>query len=348
MSDEKPAPQDGTEKSAGILATSQPDGGWVERPSGGPTKVAIVGAGAVGSTMAYSMLIQGVAREVVLYDMNADKVRAEALDLAHGVQFAPMASVSGSDDIEICRDADVVVITAGAKQKPGQSRLDLAGATIDIMRSLVPQLVEVAPQAIYMMVANPVDVVTYASQKISGLPADRFFGSGTVLDTSRLRYLVAREVGVAVQSVHAYVVGEHGDSEVPLWSSASVGGVPVLDWTDETGAPVLSDEVRIRIAEDVVRSAYRIIAGKGATNYAIGMAATRIVQAVLRDEHRVLSISTLLENYEGISDVCMAMPTIVGRQGAIRVLAPRISAGELHRLRASADSVREVARQFGF
>lgn len=312
------------------------------------SKVAVVGAGAVGATLAYAMTFQGVAREVVLYDVNAAKVRAEALDIAHGIQFAPMTSVAGSADIEICRDADVVVITAGAKQKPGQSRLDLAGATIEIMRTLLPQLLEVAPNAIYLMVSNPVDVVTYVGQKISGLPAERFFGSGTVLDSSRLRYLVAKETGVAVQSVHAYIAGEHGDSEMPLWSTASIGGVPMLDWTDEAGVPVLTDEVRARIAHEVVRSAYTIIEGKGATNYAIGLAASRIVQAILRDEHAVLSVSTHVDGIVGLEDVCMAMPTVVGRDGAVRTLIPFLSAAELHGLRQSADSIREVAKQYGF
>ena len=336
--DEQPT---ATEDVAGALA--------LPGTSARPSKVAVIGAGGVGATLAYALVFQGVAREVVLYDVNCDKVRAEAMDIAHGIQFAPMSSVDGSDDIEICRDADVVVITAGAKQKPGQSRLDLAGATIDIMRTLVPQLVEVAPNAIYIMVANPVDVITYVGQKLSGLPVERFFGSGTVLDSSRLRYLVAQECGVAVQSVHAYIAGEHGDSEVPLWSSATVGAVPVLDWTDvDTGAPVLTDEVRGRIAKEVVESAYTIIAGKGATTYAIGMAGSRIVQAVLRDERRVLTVSTRLAGYEGISDVCLAMPTVVGRDGALRTLHPRLSATELHGLRTSAASVREVAKKFGF
>ena len=312
------------------------------------SRVAVIGAGAVGATLAYAMTFQGVAREVVLYDIDAAKVEAEALDIAHGIQFAPMTTVAGSDDIEICRGADVVVITAGAKQKPGQSRLDLAGATIDIMRGLLPQLLAVAPDAIYLMVANPVDVVTYVSQQLSGLPAPRFFGSGTVLDSSRLRYLVANECGVAVKSVHAYIAGEHGDSEVPLWSSATIGAVPMLDWTDEHGVPVLTDAVRGRIATEVVRSAYTIIEGKGATNYAIGMAVSRIVQSILRDEHAVLSVTTRIDEIEEFAGVCMAMPTIVGRQGALRTLEPRLSASENHGLRQSAQSIRAVAQQFGF
>ncbi|WP_127130826.1 L-lactate dehydrogenase [Georgenia sp. SYP-B2076] len=312
------------------------------------SKVAIVGAGAVGSTLAYACLLRGAAREVVLFDLNRAKVEAEALDIAHGIQFTPMGEVDGSDDIAICSDADVVVITAGAKQKPGQSRLDLAGATIDIMRDLVPRLVEVAPRATYIMVANPVDVVTYAGLKISGLPDNQFFGSGTVLDTSRLRYLVARECGVAVQNVHAYVAGEHGDSEIPLWSSAMIGAVPLLQWGQTVDGGMLNEEVRGRISADVVNSAYKIIAGKGATNYAVGLAVTRIIEAVLRDEDRVLSVSSLLDDYLEISDVCLSVPSIVGSQGVGRRLVPVVTENERSGLVRSAESIRAVASKFGF
>ena len=312
------------------------------------SKVATVGAGAVGSTLAYASLLRGAAREVVLYDLDKAKVEAEALDIAHGIQFTPMGTVSGSDDIGICADADVVVITAGAKQRPGQSRLDLAGATIDIMRVLVPRLVEVAPDAVYIMVANPVDVVTHAGLKISGLPARQFFGSGTVLDSSRLRYLVARECGVAVQNVHAYIAGEHGDSEIPLWSSAMIGAVPLLQWGFTVDGGLLDEARRARISEEVVGAAYRIIAGKGATNYAVGLAVVRIIEAVLRDEHRVLSVSSLLEDYLEISDVCMSVPTVVGRAGVGRRLVPVVTETERAGLRQSAESIRSVAQRFGF
>jgi malate dehydrogenase (NAD) (EC 1.1.1.37) len=200
-----------------------------------PTKLAIIGAGSVGATLAYASLIKGVARNVVLYDINKAKVKAEALDLGHGIQFTPMGTIDGSDDIEICRDADMVAVTAGAKQDPGQSRMDLAGATIGLMEKIMPPVLEVAPDAIYMMVTNPVDVVTHAALKISGLPSNQLFGSGTVLDTSRLRYLVSRETGVAVQNVHAYIAGEHGDSEIPLWSSAIIGAAPLSDWRNAEG-----------------------------------------------------------------------------------------------------------------
>ncbi|KQY44703.1 L-lactate dehydrogenase [Cellulomonas sp. Root137] len=312
------------------------------------SKLAIVGAGAVGSTMAYAALMRGAARSVALYDINAAKAEAEALDLGHGIQFMPMAQVVGSDDLAVCADADVVMFTAGAKQKPGQSRLDLAEATIGLVRKVLPAVVEVAPDAVYVMVTNPVDVVTYAALQISGLPPSQLFGSGTVLDSSRLRYLIAQHTGVAVQNVHAYIAGEHGDTELPLWGSASIGSVPLLEWTGAGGSGPLTAEVRDGIAREVVDSAYRIIEGKGATNYAVALAGSRIIEAIVKDEGRVLPVSSLLDDYYGISDVCLSVPAIVGANGVGERLPVPLSDEELAGLRNSADAVRSVARQFGF
>lgn len=318
--------------------------GQVRRTS----KLAIVGAGAVGSTMAYAALMRGAARSVALYDINKAKVEAEALDLGHGIQFMPMAEVVGSDDIEVCTGADVVVVTAGAKQKPGQSRLDLAEATISLVGKILPPLVEVAPDAVYIMVTNPVDIVTYAALQQSGLPPTQMFGSGTVLDSSRLRYLIAQQTGVAVQNVHAYVAGEHGDTELPLWSSATIGAVPLLDWNGINGRGPLTSEVRDGIAREVVESAYRIIEGKGATNYAVALAGSRIIEAVIKDEQRILPVSSLLDGYHGIRDVCLSVPALVGREGVGERLEVPMSADELAGLRRSAETLRAVARRFGF
>ncbi len=316
------------------------------------TKVAVVGAGSVGSTLAYAMLMRGTARTVALHDIDEAKVEAEVLDIAHGIQFVPRADVIGSADVEVCAGADVVVVTAGAKQKPGQTRLDLAGATVGLMRTIMPRLVEVAPDAVFVMVTNPVDVVTYAAQKISGLPCRQLFGSGTVLDSSRLRYLLAQHTGVAVQNIHAYIAGEHGDSEIPLWSSATIGAVPLTRWPGTVGPDGavkgrLSEEDRRRIEHEVVHSAYRIIAGKGATNYAVGLAGTRIIEAVLADEGRVLPVSSRLEGYLGIDDVCLSVPTVIGREGVRTTLEVEMSNDELDGLRRSADAVRGVARSLG-
>lgn len=320
----------------------------VPTPQRRTSKLGIVGAGAVGSTMAYAALMRGAARTVALLDVNRQKVDAEVLDLSHGIQFMSMAEVVGSDDVSVLTDCDVVVFTAGAKQRPGQSRLDLAEATISLVRKVLPGIVEVAPNAVYVMVTNPVDVVTYAALQISGLPPAQLFGSGTVLDSSRLRYLIARHTGVAVQNVHAYVAGEHGDTELPLWSSASIGAVPLLEWPGVAGHGPLTSEVRDAIAREVVESAYRIIEGKGATNYAIALAGSRIIEAVLKDERRILPVSSLLDGYLGISDVCLSVPTVVGSSGVAERLEVPMSSDELLGLRRSAEAVRSVARRFGF
>ena len=311
------------------------------------TKLAVVGAGAVGSTLAFAALARGSARTIALHEVNRAKVEAEVLDLQHGLMFTSQAQVVGSDDVAVCEGADVVVVTAGAKQKPGQTRLDLAEATIGLMHTILPGLVEVAPDATYLMVTNPVDVVTYAALKISGLPRTQMFGSGTVLDSSRLRVVLAERCGVAVGNVHAYIAGEHGDSEIALWSSATIGGVPLLDWEPLGGRPPIDAAERAAIHHEVVDSAYRIIAGKGATNYAVGLAGSRIIEGVLKDERRIMPVSSLLDDYYGISDVCLSVPSLVDRHGVTDNVRVPLSDDELAGLRTSADSVRAVQKRFG-
>lgn len=319
------------------------------QPSGSrTTKLAVVGAGAVGSTLAFAALARGSARTIALHDVNRAKVEAEVLDLRHGLMFTSQAQVVGSDDIAVCEGADVVVVTAGAKQRPGQTRIDLAETTIGLMRTILPGLVDVAPHATYVMVTNPVDVVTYAAHKISGLPREQLFGSGTVLDSSRLRVVLAERCGVAVGNVHAYIAGEHGDSEIALWSSATIGGVPLLDWEPLGGRPPLDAAVRTEVHREVVDSAYQVIAGKGATNYAVGLAGTRIIEAVLNDEGRIMPVSSLLHDYHGISDVCLSVPSLVDRRGVTETVRVPMSDDELAGLRRSADSVRAVQKRFGF
>lgn len=313
-----------------------------------PTKLAIIGAGAVGSTLAFAAAQRGVAREIVLEDIAKERVEAEVLDMQHGSSFYPSVSIAGSDDVEICRDADMVVITAGARQKPGQTRLELAGATINIMKSIIPNVVKVAPNAIYMLITNPVDVVTHVSMKLSGLPANQMFGSGTNLDSARLRFLIAQHTGVNVKNVHAYIAGEHGDSEVPLWASATIGGVPMCEWNALPGHEPLDEAKREEIHQEVKNAAYKIINGKGATNYAIAMSGVDIVEAVLRDTNRILPVSSLLEDFHGISDVCMSVPTLLNRNGVNSRLNTPVSDRELAALKRSAETLRQAAAQFGF
>lgn len=310
------------------------------------SKVSIVGAGAVGATLAYAGLMRGFARTVALFDINKAKVEAEALDLAQGIQFMPEATVLGSDEVEVVEGSDVVVITAGAKQKPGQSRMELAGATISLMDKVLPPLMRVAPNAIYVLVTNPVDVVTLAAIKKSGMDPARMFGSGTALDTSRLRHRVAAKCDVAVGNVHAYIAGEHGDSEVALWSSATIGGQPLTEWRGRDGEIVMTREVRDQIHHEVMRSAYTIIEGKGATNYAVGAAGARIVEAILNNERRIMPVSTLID-YQNVGEVCMSVPAVIGAGGIEHHAITPMDEEERALLEASARHIRETAERFG-
>lgn len=309
----------------------------------GLQRVAIIGAGTVGTAIAYASIIKGVADEVILYDKNGTKAIAEVLDLRHGLQFVPPARVDGGDDLAICRDADVVVITAGAKQHPGQSRMDLAQANADLVRTLVPDLATVAPGAELIFVTNPVDVITYVAQECCDLPNQRVIGTGTVLDTSRLRQLVAGRLGVAVSSVHANVVGEHGDSEIALWSSATVGGAHITDVVGPDGHTVEVHELD-ELLHQVRTAAYRIIEGKGATNLAIGLSTARILSAIGADERAVLPV-TARHHFDGIGDVCLSMPSIVGRRGVLATLDVPMDDAERTGLADSARAIRAVIEQ---
>lgn len=311
------------------------------------SKVAIIGAGGVGATIAYATLISGTAREIALYDIDASKVRAEVLDLNHGLRFAPPTRVIGSDDLEVCRNADVVVITAGAKQRHGETRLDLAGRNTEIFRTLIPALARLAPNAVLLVVTNPVDVLTQVTLELSGFPPSRVIGSGTVLDTSRLHYLLAERCSVAVANVHATIAGEHGDSEFALWSSASIGTVPLDRWEKPDGGR-LTEAEQNEIAEQVRHAAYEIIQGKGATTYAVGLAVTSILDAILNDEHRILPVSTLQQGEHGISGVCLSMPVVVGAGGVVRWTEIPLTGEEQRRLNASAETIRETVRSVGF
>jgi L-lactate dehydrogenase len=310
-------------------------------------RIAIVGAGSVGATLAYACLLRGVGRDLVLHDIDAAKVEAQVLDLEHGLQFVPAATVTGGADLAVCAGADVVVLTAGAKQKPGQSRLDLAVANAQMCRNTVPRLLELAPDALLMLVTNPVDVLTHVTLKVSGLPSGRVFGSGTVLDTSRLRFALGRRCGVAVPNVHANIVGEHGDSEIALWSTATIANIPLRSWLPPDGTPI--DDAELDCFLDQVRgSAQRIVKGKGATNFAIGLAAARILEAIQADERRIYTVSALLDGEYGLSDVCLAVPRLLGRAGVLGTVPVLLDDGEIAGLEASANVVRGVVRMLGF
>jgi L-lactate dehydrogenase len=310
-------------------------------------KVGIIGAGSVGATIAYAAMIRGVARQISLYDIARSTVEAQVLDLNHGMLFVPQATVEGSDDLQVLRSSDVVVMTAGAKQKPGQTRLELAQANVQICAKLLPQVVEVAPDALLLMVTNPVDVMTQVALKLTGLPWERVFGSGTVLDSSRFRFLVARYCGVAVQNVHAYIAGEHGDSEIPLWSSATIGSIPLSRWAvPDHGRLTAAD--KDEIVHNVKDAAYQVIQGKGATNYAIGLAVSSILESLIHDEQRVLPLSGLVHGFRGLNEVCLSLPRIAGRKGIEVPLPIPMTVDEEASLADSADRVRAVVRGLGY
>ena len=303
-------------------------------------KVAVIGAGSVGTAVAYASMIRGVADEIALYDTNGAKATAEILDLRHGRQFVSPVRIGGGDDPAVCAGADVIVVTAGAKQHPGQTRLDLAAANASLVTRALPALVERAPDALVLIVTNPVDVVTFVAQEATEHPAGRVFGSGTVLDTSRLRFLLAERLGVAVNSVHATVVGEHGDSEIVLWSTATVGGVPLAEVTGPTGATI-DPEQHDALLTEVRGAAYRIIEGKGATNLAIGLTTARILECVAGDERAVLPVS-VRTTIGGVGDVCLSLPSVVGRDGVLTRLWTPLDEQEQAGLRASASAIRAV------
>jgi L-lactate dehydrogenase len=309
-------------------------------PARPAAKVAVVGVGNVGATFAYALVLSGLASEIVLVDANERRAEGEVMDLLHAVPFAKPVRISAGR-YEDCAGAAVTVITAGAAQRPGESRLDLVRRNDAILGQIVPEVARHVPDGLILMATNPVDVLTYRAIQRAGLPPGRVFGSGTILDTARFRALLAAREGVDPRSVHAFIIGEHGDSEVALWSAANIAGMP-LDEFGAAGGDALDADDRDSITEAVRQAAYEIIERKGATYYAIGGGLLRIVEAILRDQRTVLSVSSLITDYYGIDDVCLSLPTIVGAGGIEQVLRVGLSAGEAAALRRSAGVLRET------
>jgi len=279
------------------------------------SKVAIVGAGWVGSTAAYAMMLDGVVSEIALIDINKDKAEGEALDLRHGMQFSKSTKIWAGDSFELVKDASVVVLTAGFAQKPGgETRIDLLSKNVEVFKDIIPKIVKYNKDCILLVVTNPLDVLTYVTLKLSGFPSCRVFGTGTVLDTSRLRYLLGRYFNISPKDITAYILGEHGDTEFAWWSGANVAGMPLKDFDR------YSPSAMERICLDVKNAAYEVINKKGATFYAIALVIAKIVRAILTDQTRVLTVSTLLQNYNGANDVCLSVPTIVRKSGVCQVL----------------------------
>lgn len=309
-------------------------------------KVVIIGAGAVGVTFAYALQISGDADEIVLVDLDRKRAEGEVMDLSHGLPFTPPVEIRAGDYDE-CSDAQIVVITAGAKQKPGQTRLELVQTNVAICSEIVTQVVKRNSSAVVLVVSNPVDVLTYVALKVSGLPKSQVIGSGTVLDTARFKYLLSRHCRVDSRNVHAYILGEHGDSEVAAWSLTHIAGIQMDDCCRV--CPRHCGQVeRAGIVEQVRNSAYHIIDAKGFTNYAVGLAMVRIVQAVLRNESSVLTVSTLLDGEFGVSDVCLGVPTVLNVRGADMIFDAPLPEDENKALQASADCIRRIIRDVGF
>jgi L-lactate dehydrogenase len=302
-------------------------------------RIAVVGAGHVGATFAYALLLRGLASEIVLLDANHARAEGEAMDLAHAVPLTHPTRVWAGDYGD-CAGAAVTVITAGAAQRPGESRLALLERNAGIVGDVVREVVRHNPAGLLLVASNPVDVMAYEAWRLSGLPHERVIGSGTILDTARFRALLGQHFDVDPRNVHAYVLGEHGDSELAAWSTASIAGMPLDDYCAAHGI-VCDREDMEAIFERTRDAAYAIIERKGATYYAIGVGLARIVEAILRDERSVLSVSTLIDGYHGIRDVYLSVPVVIGRGGVERVLRPTLTEGEVTLLRRSASVLRE-------
>jgi L-lactate dehydrogenase len=306
-------------------------------------RIGIIGAGQVGSSAAYAMALQGAASEIVLCDRTPALAAAQAEDIAHAIPFAAPCSVT-SGPISALAGADIVVLSAGVAQRPGESRIDLLSRNAEVFDTILGELKGVAPDAILLIASNPVDVMTDIAVRLSGKPAGRVIGSGTILDTARFRSLLGRHLHISPGSVHAYVLGEHGDSEVLAWSSARVGSVSIRGFAAQVGAPV-TDEVMAQIDDGVRRAAYRIIEGKGATWFGIGAGLSRIARAILRDERAVLSVSIPTPEVCGVRGATLSLPRIVGRNGVEADLMPDLDPGEAVALAASARLLADLAAE---
>lgn len=310
---------------------------------GRPTRIAVVGAGRVGATFAYTLLLSGLASEIVLIDANFAKAEGEALDLNHSMPLIHATRIWAGDYPD-CAGAQVTVITAGLARQPGDSRLDLVNKNTAIFRQIIPAVAQANPGGILLVATNPVDVLTYAAWKLSDLPAAHVIGSGTVLDTARLRYLLSEHCRVDPRSVHANIAGEHGDSEVPLWSLANIAGMHLPDFCAAQGLPA-DQEVFEEIFRQTRDAAPPVIARKGATYYSIAAALMRITEAILRNQRTVLSVSSPIQGLYGIDDVCLSLPSVVGRTGIEHVLALELSPDEVAGLRHSAAVLKETIAQ---
>lgn len=303
-------------------------------------KCAVIGCGYVGATSAFAIMEGGIFSEIVLIDVNTQKAKGEEMDLNHGMPLAKPARIYVGDYDDIA-DCALVIIAAGANQKAGETRIDLVHKNTAIFKTILTEIMKRNRDCILLIVTNPVDVLTYATLKITGFPPSRVIGSGTVLDTARFKYLIGEHLSVDARNVHALVVGEHGDTELAVWSAASVSGIPVQDMCEKCLKCTGSEHLKA-LFEDVRLSAYRIIEAKGATYYAVALAVKRIVEAIVRDERSVLTVSSLVSGQYGLHDVCLGLPSIVGKDGVAQILEIPMSDEEMKKLRHSANTLKEI------
>lgn len=304
------------------------------------TKISVIGAGAVGSATVFALMNHNVASEIVIVDINHKKAEGEAMDISHGEVFVePVNIIAGG--YEETKDSDIVIITAGLAQRPGETRIDLVNRNIEIYKQMVPEIVKYNPDAILLVVSNPVDVLSYVTYKLSGFPADRVFGSGTVLDTARFQSALSKKFKIDARDIHANIIGEHGDSEIATWSLTTIGGLTIEQYCRDMGID-FTEEMKEEISSGVKNAAYEIIERKGFTNYAVALAITRIVKAILRNEKSILTVSSLQTGDYGIDDVYISVPTIVGRSGIQDVVEVPYSSKETNDLKKSADILKEI------
>ena len=305
-------------------------------------KISIIGAGFVGSTTAFALMTGGLASEIVIVDINKDKAEGEAMDLSHGASFVRPIEITSGEYADT-KDSDIVIITAGIGQKPGETRLDCITKNLKVFKSIVPEVVKYSPNSILLVVSNPVDILTYITYKLSGFPSHRVIGSGTVLDTSRFKYLLSQHFEIDARNIHTYIMGEHGDSEIATWSLTSIAGMNVDEYCDIC-LKNCGGELKDNIYEEVKEAAYKVIEKKGATYYAVALAIKRIVEAILRNENSILTVSSLLKGEFGIDEVYMGVPTILGRDGVKKILQVTLNAEESKQLIDSSKVLKSVIK----
>lgn len=310
----------------------------------GNSKITIIGAGFVGSTTAFAIMNSGLASEIVIVDINKDKAEGEAMDLSHGASFVSPVNITAGDYSDSA-NSDIVIITAGANQKPGETRIDLVDKNIKVFKSIIPEVVKYSPNAILLVVSNPVDILTYITYKLSGFPKERVIGSGTVLDTSRLKYMLSKHFDIDARNIHTYIMGEHGDSEIATWSLTNIAGMNVDEYCSKI-CHSCDGSFKYKIHEDVKNAAYNVIDRKGATYYAVALAIRRIVEAILGDENSILTVSTLLEGQFGVDGLFLGVPAIVGKDGVKKIIEVPLNNDEITNLHNSANSLKAVFNNF--